>query len=196
VPAGAIETIPRLSNKKTTAMLRSGSHRKVPFQMLLFGLVLIGAEAYQEAGPKAAQFAVKGSLQKLLIQVPAGIIAVFVASRFIDFDVDPLTVIALKIAGITVLAEGVACWVPVPFFSMTAELAVMLVGFFWLFELSKWETYFLVLLNFAALFGARYVVDNYLSSPRSFWSTSSPNGRRNAGQRSHNRSSHGLIQIE
>jgi hypothetical protein len=177
-------------------MLRSGSHRTVPFQMLLFGLVLIGAEAYQEAGKQAAEFAVKGSLQKLLIQVPAGVIAVFVASRFIDFDVDPLHVIALKVAGITVLAEGVACWVPVPFFSMMAELTVMLIGFFWLFELGKWETYFLVLLNFAALFGTRYVVDNYMSSPRSFWSTSSPAGRRNANPRSHNRSSGGLIRIE
>ncbi len=164
--------------------------------MLLFGLVLIGAEAYQEAGRQAAEFAVKGSLQKLLIQIPAGLIAVFVASRFIDFDVDPLHVIALKIAGIMVLAEGVACWVQVPFFSMMAELTVMVVGFFWLFELSKWETYFLVLLNFAALFGTRYVVDNYLSSPRSYWSQAARNARRNPNPRAHNRSSGGLIRID
>jgi hypothetical protein len=146
--------------------------------MLLFGLVLIGAEAYQEAGSQAAQFAVKGSLQKLLIQVPAGLIAVFLASRVIDFDVDPLHVIALKVAGIMVLAEGVACWVPVPFFSMMAELTVMVVGFFWLFELSKWETYLLVLLNFAALFGTRYVVDNYMSSPKAYWSQATRAAKR------------------
>jgi hypothetical protein len=146
--------------------------------MLLFGLVLIGAEAYQEAGSQAAQFAVKGSLQKLLIQVPAGLIAVFLASRVIDFDVDPLHVIALKVAGIMVLAEGVACWVPVPFFSMMAELTVMVVGFFWLFELSKWETYLLVLLNFAALFGTRYVVDNYMASSKAYWSQATRAAKR------------------
>jgi hypothetical protein len=177
-------------------MLRSGSHRTVPFQMLIFGLVLIGTEAYLEAGPGAAEFAVKGSLQKLLIQIPAGLIAVFIASRLIDFDFGTLGVVALKIAGITVLAEGVACWVPIPFFSMMAELAVMLVGFFWVFELGKWETYLLVLLNFAALFGTRYVVDNYLSSPRTFWSQSDQKARRNANPRSRNRSSGGMIRID
>lgn len=177
-------------------MLRSGAHRTVPFQMLLFGLVLIGAEAYQEAGQQAAEFAVKGSLQKLMIQIPAGLIAVFVASRIIDFDFGTLGVVALKIAGITVLAEGVACWVPFPFFSIMAELAVMLVGFFWVFELSKWETYLLVLLNFAALFGTRYVVDNYMSSPRTYWSQVTHNARRNPNPKAHNRSSGDLIKIE
>jgi hypothetical protein len=164
--------------------------------MLLFGLVLIGAAAYQQAGPDAAEFAVKGSLQKLMIQVPAGLIAVFVASRLIDFDFGTLGVVALKIAGITVLAEGVACWVPIPFFSMMAELTVMLVGFFWVFELSKWETYLLVLLNFAALFGTRYVVDNYMSSPKTYWSKATHDARRNPNPRARNRSSGGLIKIE
>jgi len=178
-------------------MLRSGSHRTVPFQMLLFGLVLIGAEAYQEAGPQAAQFAVKGSLQKLMIQVPAGLIAVFLASRFIDFDVDPLHVIALKVAGITVLAEGVACWVPIPFFSMMAELTVMVIGFFWLFEVGKWETYLLVLLNFAALFGTRYVVDNYMSAPKAYWSQASRAVKRAIAPPPTTRApSGGLIKIE
>ena len=177
-------------------MLRSGSHRTVPFQMLLFGLVLIGAEAYQEAGQQAAEFAVKGSLQKLMIQIPAGLIAVFLASRIIDFDFGTLGVVALKIAGITVLAEGVACWVSIPFFSIMAELAVMLVGFFWVFELSKWETYLLVLLNFAALFGTRYVVDNYMSSPKTFWSTGHPRRPAESQPPAHNRSSGGLIKIE
>jgi hypothetical protein len=163
--------------------------------MLLFGLVLIGAEAYQEAGRQAAEFAVKGSLQKLMIQIPAGLIAVFVASRIIDCDFGTLGVVALKIAGITVLAEGVACWAPLPFFSIMAELTVMLVGFFWVFELSKWETYLLVLLNFAALFGARYVVDNYMSSPRAYWSRSAHDARRNPDPRLRNRSSGGMIKI-
>ena len=69
----------------------------------------------------------------------------------------------MKIAAITVLAEGVACWIPIPFFSIMAELTVMLVGFFVLFELSKWQTYLIVLLNFAVLFGAHYVMANYIN---------------------------------
>jgi hypothetical protein len=68
------------------------------------------------------------------------------------------------------LAEGVAGWVPEPFspfFAVIAELAVMLVGFFWLFELGRWETYLLVILNLAVLFGAYYVLGTMLDSPRS-----------------------------
>lgn len=150
-------------------MLRTGSHRTAPYKMIIFGLLLIGAQAYMEAGEDAAKYAVQGSLQKLLIQVPAGIVAILVASRLIDLDFGTLGVVILKLAGITVLAEGVACWVPIPFFSMMAELAVMLVGFFWLFETSKWETYLLVFLNIAALFGARYLIDNYSVSAHRYW---------------------------
>jgi len=139
--------------------------------MLLFGLALIGAQAYLEAGPGAAEYAVKGSLQKLLIQIPAGIVAVFVASRLIDCDFGPITVVILKLAGIMILAEGVGCWIPIPFFSLMAELAVMVVGFFWMFELGKWETYLVVLLNLAAVFGARYFVDNYMNSSHPYWIT-------------------------
>ena len=140
--------------------------------MIVFGLLLIGAQAYLEAGQDAAMYAMKGSLQKLLIQVPAGIVAVFVASRLIDLDFGTLGVVILKLAGIMVLAEGVSCWIPIPFFSMAAELAVMLVGFFWLFEAGKWGTYLLVFLNIAALFGARYLIDNYANSTHRYWSAS------------------------
>jgi hypothetical protein len=139
--------------------------------MLLVGLALIGAEAYQEAGPDAAQFAVKGSLRKLLIQIPAGIVALIVASKLIEVDFGPITIAALKIAAITVLAEGIACWIAIPFFSLVAELTVMLVGFFWMFELGKWETYLVVLLNLAAVFGARYFADNYMDSSHPYWLT-------------------------
>ena len=109
--------------------------------MLILGLVLIGLQAYLAAGSGRAQFMVGFSLKKLLIQVPAGIVAIWIASRFIDFDFGTIGNIALSIAGITVLAEGVACWIPIPFFSIMADLTVMLVGFFMLFELSKWQTY-------------------------------------------------------
>ena len=68
------------------------------------------------------------------------------------------------------LAEGVACWIPIPFFSIMADLTVMLVGFFVLFELSKWQTYLIVLLNFAVLFAAHYLLANYDSQSRSYGS--------------------------
>jgi hypothetical protein len=169
--------------------------------MLIFGLILIGCEAYREAGPDAAQFAVEGSLKKLLIQVPAGIVAVWIASRLIDFDFGTIGIIALKIAGITVLAEGVACWIPVPFFAIMAELAVMLVGFFWLFELSKWETYLIVLLNFAVLFGAHYLLANYINKSHSFGARPPARARRQTTQRESRpraqpSGTEGLIRIE
>jgi hypothetical protein len=44
------------------------------------------------------------------------------------------------------------------------------VGFFVLFELSKWQTYLMVLLNFAVLFGAHYLLTNYNSQSRSYGS--------------------------
>ena len=150
-------------------LVRDRYRRRAPLQMLVVGLVLIGLQAYLAAGSGAAQFMVEFSLKKLLIQVPAGIIAVWIASRFIDFDFGTIGGIAIKIAAITVLAEGVACWIPIPFFSIMAELTVMLVGFFVLFDLSKWQTYLIVLLNFAVLFGAHYVMANYIN-PRSFGS--------------------------
>lgn len=151
------------------SLLRSRSHRTVPFLMLLIGLALIGGQAYLAAGPDAAEYAVKGSLQKLLLQIPAGVVAVIVASKLIDCDFGPISVVMLKLAGIMVLSEGVGCWVPIPFFSILAELAVMVVGFFWMFELSKWETYLVVLLNIAAIFGARYLVDQYMNPSHSYW---------------------------
>ena len=51
----------------------------------------------------------------------------------------------------------------------------MLVGFFLLFELSKWQTYLIVLLNFAVLFGAHYLLANYINPSHSFGSR--PQGR-------------------
>jgi hypothetical protein len=151
-------------------LIRDRSRGTAPWQMLIFGLVLIGLQAYLAAGSGAAQFMVEFSLKKLLIQVPAGIIAVFIASRLIEFDFGTVPGIALKIAAITVLAEGVACWIPIPFFSIMADLTVMLVGFFVLFDLGKWPTYLVVLLNFAVLFGAHYVLANYINQPHSYGS--------------------------
>lgn len=152
-------------------MLRAKDHFRSPFLMLLVGLALIGSAAYLEAGPDFAEYAVKGSLQKLVIQIPAGIIALVVASKLIEVDFGPISIAALKIAAITVLAEGVGCWITIPFFSLVAELTVMLVGFFWLFELGKWETYLVLLLNLAAVFGVRYFVDNYMDSSHAYWAT-------------------------
>ena len=141
-------------------MLRAKDHFRSPFLMLLVGLALIGSAAYLEAGPDFAEYAVKGSLQKLVIQIPAGIIALVVASKLIEVDFGPISIAALKIAAITV-----------PFFSLVAELTVMLVGFFWLFELGKWETYLVLLLNLAAVFGVRYFVANYMDSSHAYWAT-------------------------
>jgi hypothetical protein len=151
-------------------LIRDRSRRTAPIQMLIFGLVLIGLQAYLTAGSGAAQFMVEFSLKKLLIQVPAGIIAVWIASRLIDFDFGTIGGIALKIAAITVLAEGVGCWIPIPFFSIMAELTALVLGFFLLFELSKWQTYLIVLLNFVVLFGTHYLLANYINPSRSFGS--------------------------
>ena len=155
-------------------LIRDRSRRSAPLKMLVFGLVLIGLQAYMAAGSGAAQFFVGFSLKKLLIQVPAGIVAVWIASRIFDFDFGTLGTIAQNIAAITVLAEGVACWIPIPVFSIIADLTVMLVGFFVLFELSKWQTYLIVLLNFAVLFGAHYLLANYINQRRSYGSRPSP----------------------
>jgi hypothetical protein len=155
---------------QTMGLIRDRSRRTAPLKMLIFGLVLIGLQAYMAAGPGAAQFFVGFSLKKLLIQVPAGIVAVWIASRIFDFDFGTIGTIAQNIAAITVLAEGVACWIPIPVFSIIADLTVMLVGFFVLFELSKWQTYLIVLLNFAVLFGAHYLLANYINQPRSYGS--------------------------
>src|SRR5271157_426310 len=146
-------------------LLKDRTRRTAPLKMLILGLVLIGLQAYLAAGSGAAQFMVGFSLKKLLIQVPAGIVAVWLASRLIDLDFGTIGGIALKFAAITVLAEGVACWIPFPFFSIIADLTVMLVGFFNLFELSKWQTYLIVFLNFAVLFGAHYLLANYINQP-------------------------------
>jgi hypothetical protein len=156
------------------SLIKDRSRRSAPVKMLIFGLFLIGLQAYLAAGPAAAQFIVGFSLKKLLIQVPAGIAAVWIASRFMDFDFGTIGSIAWGIAGITVMAEGVACWIPIPFFSIMADLTVMLVGFFVLFDLGKWPTYIIVFLNFAVIFGAHYVLANYVSQPRPYGSRPSP----------------------
>jgi hypothetical protein len=163
-------------------LMRPGSHRRVPIQRLLFGLALLALNAYQFGGNAAAKFVVVESLKKLAIQVPAGIIAVWIAARIIESDFGTIGTIALKIAGITILAEGVASWVdyfvPFAFFAFAAELVVMLVGFFWLFELTKWETYLIVFLNLAVLIGVNYLLDNYQPKPRAPGHRSRMNYRR------------------
>ena len=156
------------------ALIRDRSRRTAPLKMLIFGLVLIGLQAYLAAGSGAAQFFIGFSLKKLMIQVPSGIVAVWIASKIFEFDFGTIGRIAQKIAAITVLAEGVACWIPIPFFSIMADLTVMLVGFFVLFDIGKWPTYVIVFLNFALIFGAHYVLANYVSQPRSYGSRPSP----------------------
>jgi hypothetical protein len=156
------------------ALIRDRSRRTAPLKMLIFGLFLIGLQAYLAAGSGAAQFFIGFSLKKLMIQVPSGIVAVWIASRIFEFDFGTVGRIAQKIAAITVLAEGVACWIPVPVFSIIADLTVMLLGFFILFELSKWQTYLVVFLNFAVLFGAHYLLANYIDQPRPYGSRPSP----------------------
>jgi hypothetical protein len=151
-------------------LIRDRSRRSAPIKMLICGLFLIGLQAYLAAGSGAAWFVVGFSLKKLLIQVPAGIVAVWIASKIFEFDFGTIGTIAKNIAGITVLAEGVACWIPIPFFSIMADLTVLLLGFFVLFELSKWQTYLIVLLNFAVLFGAHFLLANYDSQSRSYGS--------------------------
>jgi hypothetical protein len=155
-------------------LIKDRSRRKAPLMMLIFGLFLIGLQAYLTAGAGAAQYIVGFSLKKLLIQVPAGVIAVWIASRLLEADFGTIGSIALDIAGITVLAEGVACWIPIPFFSIVADLTVMIVGFFVLFELSKWQTYLVVLLNFAVLFGAHYLLANFITRSGSYGSRPRP----------------------
>ena len=156
------------------ALIRDRSRRSAPLKMLIFGLFLIGLQAYLATGSGAAQFFIGFSLKKLMIQVPSGIVAVWIASKIFEFDFGTIGRIAQKIAAITVLAEGVACWIPIPFFSIMADLTVMLLGFFILFELSKWQTYLVVFLNFAVLFGAHYLLANYNNQPRSYGSRPSP----------------------
>ena len=68
-----------------------------------------------------------------------------------------------EIAAVTMLAERVACWIPIPFVIIIADLTVMLLGFFVLFELSKWQSYLIVFLNFAVLFGAHYLLAKYIN---------------------------------
>ncbi len=60
-------------------MLTERSVRRAPYQMLIFGLFLIGLQAYLAAGSGAAEFMVGYSLKMLLIQVPAGVVAVGLA---------------------------------------------------------------------------------------------------------------------
>jgi hypothetical protein len=154
------------------ALIRDRFRRTAPFKMIILGLLLIAGQAYLAAGSGAAQFMIGFSLKKLLIQVPSGVVAVWIASKLIDFDFGTVGRIALKIAAITVLAEGAACWIPIPFFSIVAEVTVMLVGFFVLFELSKWQTYLIVFLNFAVLFGAHFLMANFINQSRAFGSRS------------------------
>ena len=152
------------------ALIRDRSRRTAPLKMLIVGLVLICLQAYMAAGAGAAQFMFGFTLKKLLIQIPAGIVAIWIASRFIEFDFGTIGRIAQKVAAITVLAEGVACWISIPFFSIMADLTVMLLGFFILFELTKWQTYLIVFLNFAVLFGAHYLLANYINQSGSYGS--------------------------
>ncbi|WP_435017875.1 hypothetical protein TA3x_005496 [Tundrisphaera sp. TA3] len=146
-------------------LIRDRSRGTAPLKMLVFGLILIGIQAYMAAGSEAGRYLAENSLRKLLIQAPAGIVAAWIASRFLDVDFGTLGGFALRILAIDVMADGVACWVPIPILGIMAEVVVMLLGYFLLFELTKWQSIFVVVLNFIVLFGA---YDFMANEPRWF----------------------------
>ena len=87
--------------------LKSSSHYKVPIQIILFAMVVIGGLGYSLAGEIGAENLIIASLIQAVGQFPAGLLVILICSRIFTFDFGTIGTISLKIFSISMFEEAV-----------------------------------------------------------------------------------------
>jgi len=145
--------------------LKSTSHYKVPFAIILASLAAIFGMGYLQGGEQAAQGVLDYSIRQIAFQFPIGLLVIFVASRIIEFDFGTIVTISLKVLAIAAfcLAISVAMFV----FAGQPEnslitAAINFVAFLFLvmilFGTSGLETWIIAALSVAIPYGLNHYV--------------------------------------
>ena len=87
--------------------LKSSSHYKVPIAMLISSLVAIGFLGYSRAGDVGAQFLIQAAVTQTLMQLPVGLLIIFIAGKLFAFDFGTFGTVSLKVVAISIFEEAV-----------------------------------------------------------------------------------------
>lgn len=145
--------------------LKSTSHYKVPFAIILASLAAIFGIGYLRGGEQAAEGVLDYSLRQIAFQFPMGLLVIFVASRIIEFDFGTIVTISLKILAISALCVAIS--VAMFVFAGQPEnslitLAINFVVFLFLvmilFGTSGLETWIIAALSVAIPYGLNHYV--------------------------------------
>jgi hypothetical protein len=145
--------------------LKSSSHYKVPIQIILFAMVVIGGLGYSLAGEMGAENLIIASLIQAVGQFPAGLLVILICSRIFTFDFGTIGTISLKIFSISMFEEAVgmalALFVGIPPGSIIAVAVSFVIFLFMimiLFETTGLETWIIA----AVTVLSSYLLAHYL----------------------------------
>jgi hypothetical protein len=146
--------------------LKSSSHYKVPIQIILFSLAVIGGLGYSLAGELGAENLIIAALMQAVGQFPFGLVVILICSRIFTFDFGTIGTISLKIFSISLFEEAVtmamALLVGVPPGSIIAagiSFVIFLFMVMILFETTGLETWIIA----AVAVLSSYLLSHYLS---------------------------------
>ena len=145
--------------------LKSTSHYKVPFAIILASLAAIFGMGYMQGGEQAAQGVLDYAIRQIAFQFPIGILVIFIASRFFEFDFGTITTISLKVLAISslCLAISVAMFVfagqsETSLITAAINFVVFLFMIMILFGTSGLETWIIAALSVAVPYGLNHYV--------------------------------------
>ena len=145
--------------------LKSTSHYKVPFAIILASLGAIFGMGYMAGGEQAAQGVLDYAVRQIAFQFPIGILVIFIASRFFEFDFGTITTISLKVLAISALclAISVAMYVfagqpETSLITAAINFVVFLFMTMILFGTSGLETWIIAALSIAVPYGLNHYV--------------------------------------
>jgi hypothetical protein len=145
--------------------LKSTSHYKVPFAIILGSLAAIFGMGYLQGGEGAAEGILDYSIRHIAFQFPVGLLVIFIASRIIEFDFGTIVTISLKILAISSFCLAIA--VALLVFAGQPETSIVTVAVDFvaylflvmiLFGTSGLETWIIAALSIAVPYGLNHYV--------------------------------------
>ncbi len=121
---------------------------KVPLVLLVIGLIALFVSAFVMDGAAEAFGSILGAFLILVVQIPLTILAMYILAALLGIAYGDLWSAILKMAAITIFAEGLAFAGTLLGFPLMSRLVLILVTwslFSWLFALDFWETFYSIL---------------------------------------------------
>lgn len=153
--------------------LKSSSHYKVPFAIVIFSLIAIGFMGYSQGGDDGAELLVKIAAMQALFQFPIGLVILLICSRLFTFDFGTFGTISLKILAISFFEEAVAMGLylfasipPTSLISIAVSFVIFLFMIMILFETSGAETWIIAGVTLLASYGINHLHDSKSAKPQ------------------------------